>query len=132
MPALAGLKRRADFLAAARGHCVGRPTLVLQGRERRDSEDRSDDTVRVGITCSKKVGKAVMRNRAKRRLREIARLVLGEEGSGGWDYVLIGKRGTTALTPFPDLVHDLRSALRHIHRAKGGGAQSGKHHASAP
>ena len=67
--------------------------------------------MRVGFTCSKKVGNAVARNRAKRRLREIARLVLPQHGADGTDYVLIGRNEKTDARDFQDLLADLRTAL---------------------
>ena len=71
--------------------------------------------MRVGFTCSKKVGNAVARNRAKRRLREVARAVLTREGREGWDYVLIGRPEVTAALPFDQLHSDLRHALARVH-----------------
>ncbi len=113
-PMLATLRRRADFLAAARAGRVGAPGLLLQARRRR--EDEADPAlVRVGFTCSKKVGNAVARNRAKRRLREIARAILPGSGRPGWDYVLIGKAGVTAERPFELLLGDLRTAIDKVH-----------------
>jgi ribonuclease P protein component len=71
--------------------------------------------MRVGFTCSKKVGNAVQRNRAKRRLREVARMVLPDAGRDGWDYVLIGRRDETAARSFTELQDDLRRALARVH-----------------
>lgn len=71
--------------------------------------------IRVGFTCSKKVGNAVARNRAKRRLREIARAVLSFEGREGWDYVLIGRKDATATHDFKALQDDLSRALLKAH-----------------
>lgn len=111
-PALIVLCKRADFLRAARARRQGTAGMMVQGRKRADGET---DGIRVGFTCSKKVGNAVARNRAKRRLREVARLVLQEIGRDGWDYVLIGRFEATASRPFTDLQNDLRYALRKIH-----------------
>lgn len=105
------LTRRADFLKTARARTRRMPGFVIQARDRRDG-----GPVRVGFTCSKKVGNAVARNRAKRRLRETARLTLPDLGHPGWDYVLIGRRDVTAERNFQTLLADLREALRAIHR----------------
>ncbi len=105
------LRKRPDFLAAARARHKGTPGFGLQARNRRDDSS----TTRVGYTCSKKVGNAVARNRAKRRLRAIAREVLAAEGRPGWDYVLIGRRETTATLSYKTLCDDLRRALARIH-----------------
>jgi ribonuclease P protein component len=112
-PPVATLLRRADFLAAARARRQARPGLTVQGRMRGAGEPAVG--IRVGFTCSKKVGNAVARNRAKRRLRAAARLVLPELGRDGWDYVLIGRPEATAARPFADLCEDLASALRALH-----------------
>lgn len=105
---LARLRHRADFLRAARARKTATPAFILQDRDRRDD----DPTIRVGFTCSKKVGNAVARNRAKRRLREIARLILPAHGKAGHDYVLIGRAGVTATHPFDVMLQDLVRALR--------------------
>ncbi|WP_116134307.1 ribonuclease P protein component [Tropicimonas sp. IMCC34043] len=116
---MATLTKRADFLAAARAGRAGTPGFLLQARKRRP--DEADPTmVRVGFTCSKKVGNAVARNRAKRRLRAIAREVLPALGQPGWDYVLIGKSGVTAERPFVALHDDLLQALARVHAARRG------------
>lgn len=100
------LTARADFLRAARARRVVTPGFVLQYRQRRDG-----DAIRVGFTCSRKVGNAVMRNRAKRRLREIARLVISHHGRPGTDYVLIGRAQVTATRAFDLMLADLRDAV---------------------
>ncbi|MCL4159843.1 UNVERIFIED_CONTAM: hypothetical protein GTU68_017970, partial [Idotea baltica] len=71
----------------------------------------SVEGIRIGYTCSKKVGNAVARNRAKRRLREVARVVLPQNGKTGHDYVLIGRRNATADLPFSQLLCDMEKAL---------------------
>jgi ribonuclease P protein component len=83
------LRNRPDFLKAAQARRAHAPAFLLQARSGRMARRKG---VRVGFTCSKKVGNAVARNRAKRRLREIARLTLPLEGRPGWDYVLMGGR----------------------------------------
>ena len=109
------LRKRADFLRAARAQRVPLPAFLLQARLR-DPSEPSETAVRVGFTCSKKVGNAVARNRAKRRLREIARAVLPVDGRPGWDYVLIGRADATADHPFEAMKADLARALRKLHR----------------
>jgi ribonuclease P protein component len=112
---LARLKRRADFLrvAAARRRAV-RDGLILQAAPKPEGEA---DEMRVGYTASKRVGNAVARNRAKRRLRAAAAEVLGRDGRKGTDYVLIA-RATTPSRPYRDLVADLAGALRQVERRR--------------
>ncbi|MCK0101163.1 ribonuclease P protein component [Pseudohalocynthiibacter sp. F2068] len=109
------LRNRADFLRAARGLRKPMPGFLLQARKRVPDE-APDHVIRVGYTCSRKVGNAVARNRAKRRLREIARVCLTVSGHPGWDYVLVGRPMATANQPFADLLTDLKTALAIIHQ----------------
>ncbi len=110
------LRKRADFLAAAKALRSSGPAFTLQGRQR----PSDDGGFRVGFTCSKKVGNAVQRNRAKRRLRAAAWEVLRTEARPGWDYVLIGRPVLTASRPFTELCADLEAAVRAVHsRARG-------------
>jgi ribonuclease P protein component len=111
------LRLRRDFLAAARAGRASRPSLTLQARRRDDPAGG----VRVGFTCSRKLGKAVVRNRAKRRLRAAAREVLVARGRPGWDYVLVGRPEATVSRPFPDLLRDLEAALESVHAPRGRG-----------
>ena len=105
------LKRRQDFVAAAKASYAAMPGMVVQARDRKD-----EGHARVGFTATKKLGNAVVRNRIKRRLREIARLRLAGMAHPGYDYVLIG-RGTSLTRPFAELEKDLNSALKRLHRA---------------
>ena len=106
------LKKRAEFLkvAAARAKWVT-PGLILQARRRQAPEGAAD--IRVGFTVSRKVGGAVVRNRARRRLRHAAERVMPDQAAGARDYVLIGRR-TTIDRPFEDLVTDLETALARL------------------
>jgi ribonuclease P protein component len=107
------LRRRPDFLRAARAARQSRPGFTLQARERRPDEPATG--ARVGYTCSKKVGNAVARNRAKRRLRAIAREVFPKRGRDGWDYVLIGRPEVTATRDFALMLEDLACAVDAVH-----------------
>ena len=108
----ATLRRRADFVRASGAWRASTPGFSLQGRLRAPGEAEGP---RVGYTASRKVGNAVARNRAKRRLREVARAVLPREGRDGWDYVLVGRPEATATLPFAQLLADLSSALARVH-----------------
>jgi ribonuclease P protein component len=105
------IAKRADFLRAAQARRQGSPGFLLQARRR----DDTDPLVRVGFTCSKKLGNAVTRNRARRRLRAVAREVLPQGAEPGWDYVLVGRPGATVERPYALLLTDLRAALAQIH-----------------
>lgn len=113
------LKRRQDFVAAAKGVYAAMPGLVLQARDRQDGA-----APRVGFTCTKRLGNAVVRNRIKRRLREVARLRLDSLARSGHDYVLIGREPALA-RDFADLEKDLISALKRLHRSPRNAADKG-------
>lgn len=119
---LVTLSHRADFLRAAQARRQGTPGFLLQARQRRPDEAEASD-LRVGFTCSKKIGNAVARNRAKRRLRAVARAVLPLHGRPGWDYVLVGRPGATVTRDFAAMVEDLCVALAKVHDGtpRGGG-----------
>ena len=98
------LKRRSDFLCARHsGLKWVSPTVIVQFNDRQDHSD----LIRYGITATKKLGNAVIRNRTKRRLREAARHILAEHGHKGMDYVLIG-RDKTSQCKYDELIKDLR------------------------
>ena len=99
------LKKRREFLYVAKGEKAVRAGVVIQAR-RRDGSLHCG----VGFTATKKVGNAVIRNRAKRRLRETARLLLPLHGQPGFDYVFIA-RAATPDREWPKLLKDVETAL---------------------
>jgi len=114
------LTRRSEFLhAAARGHKSAMPGLVLQAvptagqpGQRGDLADR-EAPFRVGYTASRRVGGAIARNRAKRRLRAAVARVMPGHAKAGHDYVVIA-RAQTVRRAFEDLLRDLEAALTRV------------------
>ena len=122
------LKKRADFLRAARGIRRVEGAITL---ETCPAPELAPAHLRVGFTASKKIGNAVIRNRAKRRLRAAASQLLPLLGRPGHDYVLVA-RGTTVARPFPALLSDITTALKAAHRkldAKAGDMKTEDGHA---
>ncbi len=126
------LRRRRDFLGVARtGRKWVAPGLILQirphmevsGATRRPGNGTNGEgacppeseggTLRVGFTVSRKVGGAVVRNRARRRLRAAVQAVMPGHAAPGHDYVVIGRQATVA-RPFGALRDDLETALRRL------------------
>ncbi|MGQ0660699.1 ribonuclease P protein component [Sphingosinicella sp.] len=100
------MTRRAEFLAANGGFRAPTPGFVLLVRKRGDS----NPAMRLGLTVSKKVGNSVVRNRMKRRFRELARTILPQAGIAGADHVLIGRQAGIE-RDFAQLGEELRRAL---------------------
>ena len=108
------LKKRSEFLYVRDGFYSAKTGVVVQMRKNTDHAG-----IRMGFTATKKIGNAVIRNRAKRRLREAARTLLPEFGLPGYDYVLIARDRTTARN-WTELLDDTRKALITLsHRATG-------------
>jgi ribonuclease P protein component len=104
------LKRRQDFLGvAASGLKRATPGCVVQARP------AITDDVRIGFTASRKVGIAVARNRAKRRLRAAVDRVLPSLALKGWDFVLIARTDTLS-RDFAVMADDLTRALAAVTR----------------
>lgn len=107
--AIATMSRRADFLAANRGRRAPMPGFVLLVRDRQDGSE----AMRLGITVTKKIGGAVVRNRMKRRFRALARALLPAQGVPGADHVLIGREGGIE-RDYAALQSELAKALRKL------------------
>ena len=110
MSIIQSLKVRRDFLEARyQGEKALARGLVIQ------AISRDTNAWRVGLTASKKIGNAVCRNKARRRMRALARQHLVSLARPGTDYVLIARRDILSCE-WPDLVSGLRSAIRYLHR----------------
>jgi ribonuclease P protein component len=111
-PRLSVLTRRADFLAANRGLRIARPGFVLL------ANPNGDAGLRFGITVTKKIGNAVVRNRMKRRFRVLLRELLPAQGLADTDHVLIGREGGIE-RDFAVLRSELLAALERAKDGKG-------------
>ena len=110
---LARLTRRADFLAAARDIRKVSGSITLELTKTPDDR-RRDGEARIGFTASRKIGNAVARNRAKRRLRAAAGQTLPLSGRPGHDYVLVARAGILT-RDFQALLGDLSAVLAAAH-----------------
>lgn len=102
------LSKRSDFVAASKAEKFVGNSIIVQARH------NASQNIRVGYTASKKVGNAVVRNRAKRRMRAAAMETLAQYGSAGADYVLIGRAKTTCTVKFEDLKFELIRAIKKL------------------
>ena len=109
--ALERLRIRREFLYVAEGYSERRRLLVVQGRRRNPTRE----SVGEGFTSTKKVGGSVVRNRARRRLREASRVLLPLLGVAGADYVFIARQDT-GTAPWPRLLDDMEMALVSLRR----------------
>ena len=116
-PALHTLRVRREFLAVAKGDHQVQRGLVIQARFRKPDTRINAAAIRFGLTATKKIGNAVIRNRTRRRLRVLAHEILSAHGQPGYDYVLIGRVATKHRT-WEGLRTDLRSALKKVHKSK--------------
>lgn len=111
-PAVGRLRERRDFLRVAAGGKRGvTPGLILQARPRPAAVPSTGRLPRVGLTASRKVGGAVERNRARRRLRGLVQEIMPSHAAPENDYVLVARRATVT-RPYAALRGDLQAALR--------------------
>lgn len=113
------LRRRRDFLAAARGVFRAMPLIVVQMRKRGDG----GGPPRIGFTATKRIGNAVIRNRARRRMREAVRAMPDDLLLAGHDYVFIA-REDTAQGPFSQLKRQTARALEKLRAGEGYAARA--------
>jgi len=114
------LRKRADFLRLNRGRRFASPSFVLQSAKMPDEvslDTRLEGSARLGLTVTKKIGNAVIRNKTRRRLREAARQVMPIAAQPGYDYVLIA-RATTGKASFDEIKADLVRGLKSVHKPK--------------
>jgi ribonuclease P protein component len=122
---IATLKKRRDFLRVrGAGRRWAAPGLVLQAAPA--AADAEAGLVRVGYTATRRIGNAVARNRAKRRLRAAVAHVMPTSAQRGCDYVVIARTATLA-RPFDALIDDLAAALKRVRaRADGQASEGGR------
>ncbi|MEM7007322.1 MAG: ribonuclease P protein component [Pseudomonadota bacterium] len=118
-PKLVRLKRRSEFVFVRGGKSDRKRSVVVQARRRKDGKH-----IGLGFTATKKVGGAVVRNRAKRRMRAAAALLLPEHGAAGFDYVFIARKDTSEVA-WKRLLDDMESALISLAGASGDHATQG-------
>ena len=109
------IKKRRDFLKGNNAPYAAMPSVVVQSYVRTDEVVETDQSVMMGITCSKKVGNAVIRNRAKRRLREAGKIVLKEIGKKKTNYIFIARKELTVKVKFTDLCNHIEIAINKIY-----------------
>ncbi len=109
------LTRRAEYQRVARGRRASVATFTLQSRRREETEREAGASARVGLTVTKAVGGAVVRNRVRRRLKEALRAAAPLEAEGDHDYVLMARREALGRR-FAALVDDVRAAFRAARR----------------
>ena len=109
------LTRRAEFQRVSRGRRASVETFTLQSRRREETGKEPVSGVRVGLTVTKSVGGAVVRNRVRRRLKEALRAAAPLEAEDDHDYVLMARREALSRR-FAALVDDVRTAFRAARR----------------
>ena len=112
---LGRLKTRADYLRVRGGTSWRTGSLVLQARARTETGDANGGPPRFGFTATRRIGTAVARNRARRRLKESIRRIAESHARPGYDYVVIARQG--ALTrSFANMQKDLQDAFCGVHK----------------
>ena len=126
MTAIGRLKTRSEYAFVKGGTRFATPSLVLQARRRLPNSTENSELARFGFTATKRLGGAVTRNRARRRLKEAVRLTAADQAVEGYDYVLIA-RGGAVQRPFTEVIKDLQRAMTKVHEPS-----TGKRHRKPP
>jgi len=120
--AIGRLKKRASFLRLRKGNAWRTGALMLQARRRNGGRGIQENAARFGFTATKRLGPAVIRNRARRRLKETVRLIASANARPGYDYVVIARQSTLTRS-FAQLQNDLCRALDHVHKDQSTGPE---------
>jgi ribonuclease P protein component len=115
-PKLERLKKRRQFLAVAGGLSCARGAVLVQSLPR--TPQAEEPVIGLGFTATKRIGGAVVRNRAKRRMREAARLLAPVHGLPGHDYVFVARNGAPD-RPWERLLDDVKTALVSLAAGRG-------------
>ena len=105
---LGKITKRSDYVKASKGQYIKTSSLFLQKVIRNDKK-----SPRYGVTASKKIGIAVERNRAKRRIRHAIKEVLPKYGKNGYDYVVVARIKINKVS-WKTILNDLERAFREI------------------
>ncbi len=112
------IRKRADFVVANRGKRFVTSSFVLLAHRRRVDHAIPAETIRHGITVTKKIGNAVVRNRMKRRFRALLAQVLPGDGIAGVDHIMIGRKADKE-ADFAAMKAELEKGLRHLAKKLG-------------
>jgi ribonuclease P protein component len=125
MPAPEKLKKRKDFIKASKiGISIPTQSIIIQA-----AENMENTRARIGYTTTKKLGKAVIRNRCRRRLRAVAAIFFEKYAEKGTDYVLIGRYNTADIcfeTLCKDFIYGIKKANKTLYGVNGDDKQDNK------
>ena len=114
------IKRPADFHRVRGGARVATPAFVIETKARQQGDHGATRGPRIGITITRKLGGAVVRNRIRRRLQEIFRAIVSRGLLRGQDYVVVARPPIIEM-PFAVLVSAIEGAIDKLHGASRGG-----------
>ena len=112
------IKKRRDFLKGNAAAYTVMNSVIIQSYLRSEDSNEADNLIKIGITCSKKIGNAVLRNKAKRRLREAGKMILSKIGKKNRNYIFIARKDITLTTKFCDLCKDIEDGIKKIYSSE--------------